>query len=412
MIKIGFVSEYFPPFTPGGAEWSTYYLAKDLSKRKDIKIIVLTPNYGADKYEQDQQLEIIRFPFYRKIKKINDKLSEFEHSNPIWVFWQTWNILKNFKNSDLDLIHVQGKYSLVATYLANLVLRKKLFATIRDYQVICNYGFCIYNKDKSCSLSEYFLNDLPYYWKNYVEKKDLPAFICNFGFALWGRFNCLVIRFFAKKYNVVVLSKKQGAIFKANGFKKIEVINNSIQFPEELTKNVRKDRILFAGRLTPGKGINLLMEMLPIFFEKYPKYTFIFAGNGQLKDKLLALSDKYRQIKVLGSVTHADLLKLYSESKLTIVPSIWQEPFGRIALESLSRGTPTIVTNRGGLPEIIIDGRWGYVVNPDCDSILKAIDIGISQNKRLLRNIKTDFSKIKNKFGTNIIEKYMELYQQ
>ena len=53
----------------------------------------------------------------------------------------------------------------------------------------------------------------------------------------------------------------------------------------------------------------------------------------------------------LGYLKHKDVLNFLKYSEIAVVPSRWDEPFGRTALESSSRGCATIISNRGGLPE-------------------------------------------------------------
>ena len=66
-MNVLLLSEYFKPYDFGGSEWSTYYLAKGLSK-KNFKLTILTPNYGrAHSNENVYNFEVIRFPFYKKI---------------------------------------------------------------------------------------------------------------------------------------------------------------------------------------------------------------------------------------------------------------------------------------------------------------------------------------------------------
>ena len=53
----------------------------------------------------------------------------------------------------------------------------------------------------------------------------------------------------------------------------------------------------------------------------------------------------------LGYLSHKRVLKFLSKTEIAVVPSRWEEPFGRTALEATSRGCATIISNRGGLPE-------------------------------------------------------------
>ena len=98
-MTILMLSEYFPPYDFGGSEWSVFYLAKGL-KKMGYKAIILTPNYGNKKYEDKSGFKIIRFPFYKKLKK-----------NQLAPFWQTNSCTRQilFTSSDNREISYEEK---------------------------------------------------------------------------------------------------------------------------------------------------------------------------------------------------------------------------------------------------------------------------------------------------------------
>lgn len=409
-MKIGFISEYYPPFAPGGAEWSSYYLAQDLSYDNDV--VVITPNYSKQNIKDEGSTKIVRFPFYKKLKNPKDIFSPFVHNNPIWVLWSSYFIYKIARSEKFDIIHIQGKFSVVPVKIANIFLRLPIVLTARDYQLICNYGFCIYDRDRSCNLKEYFMKDFNYYFRNYVKNKNIISFSLNLFYAIWGRIIRNILKNAALNMNIIVLSNKQKQIFFKNGFKNIFVIGNSTEFKFKKPLKKRENSIVFAGRLTLGKGVGLIIDLLPKFFKKFPDYKFYFAGDGPFMNELMNLKSKYPQIKVLGTVKHKSLINLYRHAKVVVMPSVWHEPFGRIALESLSTFTPVIVTNKGGLPEIVKDGRLGHVVKADSVEILEGIIKAIKFNDKMIYNIEKDFPIIKKKFGPNISSEYLNLYKK
>jgi len=60
---------------------------------------------------------------------------------------------------------------------------------------------------------------------------------------------------------------------------------------------------------------------------------------------------------------------LYSKSKLTLSPIQWEEPFGLVMIESMACGTPVVAFARGSVPEVIADGKTGFIVNPSDNDI-------------------------------------------
>lgn len=410
MKKILFVSEMFPPFSSGGAEWSMFYLAQDLIKH-NYALTVWTPNFGDKALEKINGMKVIRFPFYQKINNKNLFPGNFFFTNPLWFVWTTLLLFWQIVNDKPDIIHTHGKYLIPQVVVVSKVFSIPAVATIRDFHIICNYGICLTNSEKGCFFTDFFRKDFPEYYRNYVLHKNIFSFMANLLFAIWGRMSSKFIKFFAIKIEVVVLSKTQRRIFIKNGFRKVKIVGNSITFPDKPRKKTQKDlKVFFAGRLTPGKGVLLLIDLLPGFFRKFPKYQFVFAGEGFLKKKLIDMSGKYPNIKVLGQVDHQSMQKLYLNSSITVMPSVWPEPFGRIVIESLSGQTPVVVTNKGALPELVKENRWGYISKPNSQDLLVKLVKAIKNKKKLMSFITNDFEIIKNRFGFNVAEKYMEIY--
>lgn len=409
-MKVAFIIESFLPFAPGGSEWSTFYHAKGLVAQ-GIDVVVITPNLGATEKELIDKIRILRFPFYLKQKDRDRLAGNFAYTNPLWILWASIFYFIYLMKEKPDVIHVHGKYSIIPAKIANLFMGKPLLATIRDYQLICNYGFCLYRGNKACNIIEYFSYDLTYYLKNYLKFPNSPTIFLNVLYALWGRFARNLMKIFSMEENIVVLSQKQKEIFLANGFKKVTVIGNSFSFTKGLPKAKRQNALLFAGRLTLGKGVGLLVATLPKLLRFFPDYKFYFVGEGPLKYNLIKLKKTNKNIHVMGQVNHENLIRLMSKVKLVLVPSFWPEPFGRVALEAISQGTPVVASNKGGLPEIIKDGKYGLIINPAKEDLIKGIERGLKENKKLQNNIYTDFSLIKRKFQKDISYAYINLYE-
>lgn len=96
------------------------------------------------------------------------------------------------------------------------------------------------------------------------------------------------------------------------------------------------------------KGVEIFLKIAQMM----PNYEFLLIGKSCKNEKV-------------GNVTYhpfvQDPLPLYREAKLLLVPSIWEEAFGRVSVESQAVGTPVIVSSRGGLPETV--PSMDYVVN-------------------------------------------------
>ncbi len=120
------------------------------------------------------------------------------------------------------------------------------------------------------------------------------------------------------------------------------------------------DYLLFTGRLQPEKGVAEAVEAAIAANER-----LIIAGppvTGEYWDTKIKPYLNER-IKYVGFVPYKDLYKYYQKAKALLVPIQWEEPFGLVMTEAMACGTPVIAFNRGSVPEIVVDGKTGFIVN-------------------------------------------------
>lgn len=412
-MNVLMLTEYYYPFDFGGSEWSTYYLACGL-KKKDVNVTILTPNYGSEKLNiKDTPLEVIRFPFYKKITKYS--LTPFWHTNIIWNIWTFLCVLFFSLKKDIDVIHIQGKYFLPAAMLTKLITRKKVIITLRDYIVLCPLGMCIIKHHRACTLSEYFTKDLPQYLKIYNRKSNLIAKTIIYFAAVRGKIISSILKCFLNFCDeIIVLSDVQKYVYQNSGIKIQQIIPNSMKSPH-IIKSKRMDRIIFAGRLTPGKGVSTLVETVAKLSKKYPNIKTFIYGDGFLEDELRLRITELKQTKnilIKTRISHTNLLKEISLSKLTVIPSIWPEPFGRLAIESLFMGTPVVMTRLTGASGFIKNKKWGVVTGTSTNSLRQGIEYAIRKNDYLVTNINKSKKQLENIFDHETINSYMNIYRR
>jgi glycosyltransferase involved in cell wall biosynthesis len=82
--------------------------------------------------------------------------------------------------------------------------------------------------------------------------------------------------------------------------------------------------------------------------------------------------------------------KVYSEAKVLLLPIQWEEPFGLVMIEAMACGTPVIAFGRGSVPEIIKDGKTGFICKPnDLNSIVRAV-------KKIYQMPEAEYKKMRN----------------
>ena len=171
-------------------------------------------------------------------------------------------------------------------------------------------------------------------------------------------------------------------------FEKINVIPNGVNLT--LYNGVERDYefrrqyaadnekiILFMGRLVYEKGIQHVIAAMPKILSGYHDAKLIIAGKGgmmdELKEQVQAMGNT-KKVYFTGYLNSKQVAKMYKCADVAVFPSTY-EPFGIVALEGMLSGTPVVVSDVGGLNEIVehgVNGMKSYAGNPNslADSIL------------------------------------------
>ena len=161
-----------------------------------------------------------------------------------------------------------------------------------------------------------------------------------------------------------LLKKTERIIFNSNWSKMrfLENLPNHIDYkkiiviPQSTSKtNVnfdkKKNLISFIGKLNTSKGYDIFGKSILKILDKYPDWKSIVIGD-EPREKLIF---KHKNLKNLGYKNNSFILNKLKEVSISVVPSKWDEPFGRSSLEAASRGSALIISNSGGLKETTKD---------------------------------------------------------
>tara|TARA_B100001093_G_C26848997_1_gene1024177 strand:- start:1243 stop:3348 length:2106 start_codon:yes stop_codon:yes gene_type:complete len=126
---------------------------------------------------------------------------------------------------------------------------------------------------------------------------------------------------------------------------KTDIIYPSIH---KSTKKIKKEnKITFVGKLNTSKGYDIYKDAIIKILNEFNNWKAYSIGDEDRKRPII----NHKNHHELGFLKHKNVLKFLNKSEIAVVPSRWEEPFGRTALESSSRACATIISNRGGLPE-------------------------------------------------------------
>lgn len=152
--------------------------------------------------------------------------------------------------------------------------------------------------------------------------------------------------------------------------KKIFYIPNGINvkdFGRIRSTKFKTPTLIFVGRLHPQKNIPVLFQCINTLKQEFPQIQLLIVGNGQEKNKLVALIKKLyltKDIKLIGGITGHQLIRLYKSSHLFILPSIYEgQPL--TLFEAWAAKLPVIVTKTGDCQFLVKNGVNGYLIeNP------------------------------------------------
>ena len=161
----------------------------------------------------------------------------------------------------------------------------------------------------------------------------------------------------------------------------VEIIYNFVNL---ISKFPKKEKIIiFSGKLNKSKGFDIFGRSIIKILDKHKDWRAVVYGNEQ-REKF---SFNHTRLAVKNWINHKKLLKVYEQSSISIVNPTWEEPFGRTALESASRGCAVITSLSGGLSETFYNN---LVLNKNTSTELTKTISNLIQNKSLLEKIQKD----------------------
>ena len=133
---------------------------------------------------------------------------------------------------------------------------------------------------------------------------------------------------------------------------KLLVINQSAT-KNKINFKSKKKIITFVGKLNRSKGYDLFGKAVIKILKNYRDWSAYVIGD-EPRDRL---EFSHSRLIKLGFREHKDVIKIYKKTSIAVVCSRWDEPFGRTSLEAAANGCAVIISNKGGLPETITNGR-------------------------------------------------------
>ncbi len=162
------------------------------------------------------------------------------------------------------------------------------------------------------------------------------------------------------------------------------IIYNSVSKLNKLNSKKEKS-IVFAGKLNKSKGFNIFIKVIIKILDKFPNWKAYIIGD----EKREKYKFNHKNLHVSNWISNKELLKIYNKSSISVVNPMWEEPFGRTALESSSRGCAVITSKVGGLPETFKNNL--VLKNNNEKELFKILNNLITYPKKLSKIQKENF---------------------
>jgi glycosyltransferase involved in cell wall biosynthesis len=153
----------------------------------------------------------------------------------------------------------------------------------------------------------------------------------------------------------------------ASGVPNVGVLGNGFAEREMRPTLSNPPLIAFAGRLSPEKGVEVLLRAFAAVRAEVPSARLLIAGDGPLAEPLRQLAVSLgveAAVEWLGHIPRERLEARFSAAWAQAAPSQWHEPFGNVVGEAMMRGTAVVASQGGNFGEILSDGETGLLVAP------------------------------------------------
>jgi glycosyltransferase involved in cell wall biosynthesis len=350
-MKIGIVSNLYPPYSRGGAENVVVRTVEELTaKNHEVFVVTGQPrDKGGLKKSNTGAEGVWRF-FPKNLYFI---LDDYRHW---WIVRLCWHIIDSFswyganqvrqviEDEEPDIIMTHNLKG-IGLRIARAIQGKNVphVHIVHDLQLIYPSGLLYAGREK-----------MPFYVEPFYA---IYRFICR---ARLGRPDLVI---FPSHYLEEVYSKY--GFFKHSD---ISVMPNPAPRFDASPRAVRLSgplRLLFVGQLEPHKGIKFLLDE---FCKLDIDAKLIIAGEGTYVQKLKKRAEQDKRLIYLGFVSLEQLVNCFGIADALIVPSLCYENSPTVIYESLNAGVPVVASDIGGVGELVEDGVNGFLFQPGSES--------------------------------------------
>ena len=354
-MNIGIIAYGYPPEVMGGAELQVKNLAQELSS-KNHKVTVFAGSRLNKIKNENSNLKVIRIR-YKDIKILRIFFSQLVSFIP--------KIKKEASNLNVLICYQVNPPGIIGLF-SKLMFNIPLITWVR-------------------AESEY---------KSFLRKFIFTPVLLKYS----DKFIVQTAKI--KKELIKLYSNK--LFFYKKRLEDIQIIPNGINVRNSLLVPYKnRNGILYVGRLHKHKGVKYLIKAMEGTDEK-----LLIVGKGPEQNHLAQMS-RGLDVVFLGELSHKSVFRYMEETKLLILPSIY-EGLPNVILEAMSVGTPVISTKTGGIPDILEHGKTGFLADPGNPKQIKNYIKSLLYDKDLWHKMSSNCLLEVKKYSWERVEKEFE----
>ncbi len=353
-MRVLMLTQFYHPII-GGEERIVHDLSVELARRGHDVAVATLWHAGSKEYEIDQGVRIFRIHSTTQRASWLYRETERRHAPPWPDPEATWGLRRVMTQVQPEVVHAHNW--LVYSFLPlKLQSRARLVLTLHDYSLICAKRRLVYRGARCTGPG--FTKCLACSSEHYGPAKGIPTML---GHRLMSPMERTVVDMFLPISNAVAVGN--GLTERALPY---QVIPNFVPDDLEVSRDHTEsytarlpdgDYILFVGDLARDKGIHILLDAYAELGDAPP---LVLIGR-KCSDTPAEFPPN---VIFLDSWPHEAVMEAWRRCSLAVVPSVWPEPFGLVALEAMASGRPVIASKIGGLSDAMIDGETGLLVAP------------------------------------------------
>ena len=185
--------------------------------------------------------------------------------------------------------------------------------------------------------------------------------------------------------------------------------------PSRFKDSSKRKTILYVGRLEGRKGVRYLLRAMYLLQQKYPKVRLDIVGDGVDRGKLELLSEDLglKHVRFWGYRPDSDKVKRFKSADLFCAPAIFGEGFGKVLLEAMACGLPTVAGDNPGYASVMKDLGMLSLVNPkDTADFARRLELFLYQNE--LRDLWRTWAlkEVQQYSSERMVDQYEEVFRE